>query len=90
MNIYVFAIFDKKAGSFQAPFTAVSSGVAQRMLREEMLEDRSMFSRYSDDFTLTILGSFDCISGLFDTQPPNDVCELSTLVGARSDFLRDI
>lgn len=63
MKVSMFAIYDKKANSFQSPFTAVSPGVAERMVREEMSEDALLMRRHSEDFQLWSLGSFDTESG---------------------------
>ena len=71
MIVFVFSIYDEKAGAFAAPFTAPSIGHAIRSFADEVnsARDSSLLSKHPEDFQLFELGMFDDSDGSFDLLP---------------------
>ncbi|WNK14143.1 MAG: nonstructural protein [Microvirus sp.] len=63
------AVFDAAVGSFNRPFFVPSLGLALRSFADEVnrYDDNNPMSRHPNDFSLYKLGSYDEISGRFDS-----------------------
>lgn len=64
MLLKVFSIRDQKAGVFNTPFFQKSVGEAERNFRELIKDDKSLVSKYPEDFDLYEIGDYDDEKGL--------------------------
>ena len=62
----LFSIRDSKIDDFLPPFCAKTIGEAEREVTELLRNKESRFYRYSDDFTLFELGTFDSSLGFVE------------------------
>lgn len=85
MIAHLFSIYDESVHAFHAPIMAVSEVVIRRSLLDlftaensRPLLERSNYVRYSGDFVLYHVGSFDTDSGAVTAvNPLYRVCSLS-------------
>lgn len=63
MELKVFSIRDSKGEIFHQPFFNKSHGEAERNFRELTNDQKSMISKYPEDFDLYYLGTYDDNSG---------------------------
>lgn len=76
----VFGIYDSKAEAYLPPFMMKSKGEALRALGAHVNDPQHNFCKYSEDFTLFELGSWDEVSGKYDLHPaPQSMCVLIEL-----------
>lgn len=59
----MFAVLDKAAQLYMAPFFVVAEGVAVRDFMDEANNPSSLLSKHAKDFSLYRLGSFDDVTG---------------------------
>lgn len=69
MMLKVFAIYDSKAEAFFPPFTMKSKGEALRAIQGLINDPEHNFAKYSEDFTIFELGSWDDASARYDLHP---------------------
>lgn len=69
MQMKIFSIHDKKAGSFQTPWYKHSHGEAERDFQTAVNDEKSFLNKYPQDFDLYYLGQIDLNSGKFETLP---------------------
>lgn len=79
-----FAVYDKKANLFTAPFPSHTPGSAERSLKESINNPESVHHKYPDDFALYLVFDFDDESGLVveTYEPPRLIVEASSLVSS--------
>lgn len=65
MIVKVFAVFDKKAEAFMAPFTFPNIGQGVRAFGDVVNRNGSGIARHPEDYDLYDLGSFNDASGEF-------------------------
>lgn len=65
MTKKVFSIRDNRTSAYLPPFYMHSRGEAERALAETMEDHRHPFAKYTADYTLFELGTFDEIEGQF-------------------------
>lgn len=80
MKSEIFSVYDAAAGAFLQPFFAPSLGSALRSLTDAVNDPKHEFSKHAGDYTLFKFGSFDDNSGLFETQPPEQVTTCLALI----------
>lgn len=66
MKLKVFAIKDSKIEAFKNPIFLNSQGEAIRALTDEVENPQSLFHKYSEDFTLYELGTYDDQTATFE------------------------
>lgn len=66
MLVKVFGIYDSKAEAYLPPFFMKSKGEAIRAITAHVNDAQHNFCKYSEDFTLFELGSFDDSNGKFE------------------------
>lgn len=66
MNLY--SIFDRAAGTYNAPICCVSDSVAIRMLRETLCDASTILAKYPDDYQLVKIGEFLVENGQINPQ----------------------
>nr|WAE43877.1 MAG: nonstructural protein [Microviridae sp.] len=66
MIVKVFGIYDSKAEAYLQPFFMKSAGEAIRAITDLVNDDKHNFGKYSADYTLFQLGSFDDATAKFD------------------------
>lgn len=59
----LFAIFDRKAEGFQAPFPVPTLGQAERAFLDACMEDGTDLAKHPEDYALYLVGEFDQSSG---------------------------
>lgn len=65
-----YAIFDKKAAYYFPPFLSRNDGEALRFAQDATNDPQSVISRNPGDFALVIVGSFDDVTGIIETDDP--------------------
>lgn len=65
----LFAVRDVKADAFGAPMSIATKGLAIRSFTDACADRKSDLNRFSDDYSLYELGSYDPNSGLIVTNP---------------------
>lgn len=65
MILSVFAVHDKAVGAFKPPIFARSRGEIIRSFTDAVNDEKSDFARFSSDYCLFELGTWDDISGGF-------------------------
>jgi len=66
MELKAFTIRDSKAECFNTPFFQKSHGEAERSFREIANDQKSMISKYPEDYDLYYLGTYNDQTGLID------------------------
>lgn len=59
----VFSVYDNKAEAFLQPFFADTTGVALRSIGDAIADSSHPFGKYTADFTLFCLGTFNDSTG---------------------------
>lgn len=75
MKLFIFCVRDSASDQFGNPMFLIAPGQAVRSFTSEVnraAEDNIMFS-HPDDFELFEVGSFDTVSGAFETFQPRSV-----------------
>jgi len=63
MQLKIYSIRDAKAGIFHNPWMKNTHGEAERDFTELTKDEKSMVSKYPEDFDLYFLGSYDNVTG---------------------------
>lgn len=80
MLMKVFCIYDSKAEAYLQPFFMRSKGEALRALQTLVEDANHNFCKFSADFSLFELGSFDDSRAFFDLlSTPKSICVLQEL-----------
>ncbi len=66
MKLEVFSIYDSKAEAFIQPWYSQTLGTAIRSFEQAVNQEGHDFAKFSGDYTLFHLGSFDQTKGRFD------------------------
>lgn len=66
MQIKIFCVHDSKAEAFMNPFYSPTAGTAIRMFTASANNPEHEFGKYSEDYTLFELGSWDEDNATFD------------------------
>lgn len=66
MELKIYSIRDSKGELYNQPFYQKTHGEAERTFRELTNDEKSMVSKYPDDFDLYFLGSFNDANGTFE------------------------
>lgn len=69
MILKCFAVFDVKAGAFLPPFFLPETPVAVRVFGDCVNDSQHQFGKHPEDYSLFLLGEFDCRVGSFKAQP---------------------
>lgn len=64
MQLKVFSIRDKKGEIFMQPFFQKTVGEAERSFKTLTQDEKSMISKYPDDFDLYHVGEYDDQNGM--------------------------
>ncbi len=67
--MYLYAIRDKKAQSFDTPFPAANDGVAARMFSDLVNRSDNLVGQHPEDFELARVAFFDPATGYFVAEP---------------------
>jgi len=63
MQLKIFSIRDSKGEIYNTPFFQKTHGEAERMFRELANDQKSMISKYPDDFDLYYIGEYSDQTG---------------------------
>lgn len=63
MELKIFSVYDRKAGTYGQPFALQSRGVALRTFQSWVQDPNSFFAKFPDDFELYEIGVFHQVSG---------------------------
>lgn len=69
MKLQIYSIRDSKGEVFNTPFFQKTHGEAERNFRELVNDEKSMVSKYPEDFDLYHLGSYEDQSGKIEILP---------------------
>lgn len=61
----VVSVFDKKAGHYGPPMHVRAVGEALRGFIAAVNDEKAPFSKFPEDYVLSLLGDFDDVSGVF-------------------------
>lgn len=78
-KINIFAIFDKKAVSYLAPFYFPQKGQAIRAFEDSINDTNSVFNKHPEDYALYKLGEYDDQSGIIKSTQPEFIEEALNL-----------
>jgi len=82
MKKVYYAIYDRKAEMFSAPFLEIKDGTAIRAVQDQVINSPDHpFAKYPSDFSLHRLGEFDEASGVITGHMPEKLQEIENLVG---------
>lgn len=65
MRMIAFAVYDRAACAYSAPFFQATRGLGERSFGEACADEKSQLSKTPGDFELFEVGSFDSEEGLF-------------------------
>lgn len=83
MELKVFTVRDSKAEIYSPPFYSKTHGEAERNFRELANDQKSMVSKYPQDFDLYFLGTYDDSVGKMDIlDTPQHVVKAANLSNA--------
>lgn len=63
MKIYLYAIKDRQMNAFMAPIALPTTGVAIRMLRDQVNDTNNALFKHPSDYSLWQLGHYDDATG---------------------------
>lgn len=69
-----FAIRDLKAEGFNVPFFQPTFGLAERVFKEACQDEKTVFAKNKEDFSLYYIGEYDQSSGTIKPEVPKLVC----------------
>lgn len=76
----LYSIYDVAEARFKPPFVATTDTSARRAISEAMNADKqSLIYKYSNEYKLYRLGSYDCTRGLIVSIEPLMICSLFDL-----------
>ena len=82
MKKIYYAVYDRKAELFSAPFLEIKDGTAIRAIQDLVVNSpEHAFAKHPSDFSLHRLGEFDDVSGVITGQMPEKLQEIENLVG---------
>lgn len=77
MKLGIYAVQDRKAGTFARPFTIQNDAMAVRAFVAAKQDPSSELSKYPEDFALYYLGTFDDDTGtIIQPTPPQALSEV--------------
>ena len=81
MKKVYYAVFDRKAEMYSAPFLEIKDGTAIRAIQDLVINSTDhAFAKHPQDFTLFKLGEFDDVTGVITGhEMPKKVIEIETL-----------
>lgn len=65
MLLKAFSVRDSKVGAYNTPWFQKSIGEAERSFNELVKDEKSMVSKYPDDYDLYFIGDYDDQTGVF-------------------------
>lgn len=74
----IYSVFDKKAQEYNAPFVEITDATAIRAIQDLVSNKEHPLSRFSEDYELVKLGSFDPATGIIEMEPM-DLIQLAKL-----------
>lgn len=74
----IYSIFDKKAQEYNAPFVEVTDATAIRAIQDVVSNQDHPFSKFSEDYELVKLGTYDPTTGIIEMDPM-DLIQLAKL-----------
>jgi len=69
MQLKLFTVYDRAAQAYMTPFFLLTKGLAIRSFSETVNDPNHNFGKYSEDFTLFELGSYDDQKSKFEIYP---------------------
>lgn len=73
MLLKIFTVYDAASGIYLKPFFSRSKGEAMRSILD-ILDDKSHdLSKYSADYTMFDMGTYDDCTGMFNTHEPKSL-----------------
>lgn len=82
MKKVYYAIYDRKAEQYSAPFLEVTDGTAIRAVQDLVVNDPNhAFAKHPSDFSLHRLGTFEDTTGTIEVEDRKKVIEIETLKG---------
>lgn len=73
MILKIFTIFDVKAGAYLPPFYLPQTAMAVRTFADCIKDPEHSFGKHPEDYTLMAIGSFDDMTALAITTPPESL-----------------
>jgi len=65
MNLRAYSIRDAKCEIFHPPWYAKTHGEAERIFAQSVNDEKTMLSKFPEDFDLYFVGEYDETSGVF-------------------------
>jgi len=83
MEMKMYTVYDSKAEAYLNPFVLRSKGEAIRSFQTEANKPDSNLNRYSEDYTLFEIGTFDTDTGIVTSN------KIHTALGKAIEFRKD-
>jgi len=77
LNLKLFSVYDRKAGTYGQVFSLQTRGVAMRTFQTWVQDPNSFFAKFPDDFELYEIGEFDVQTGDMISIKPDFVVRAS-------------
>jgi len=81
MDLMMFAVQDLKAGSWNAPFTAINVETAKRQVVQWLLNPQTTIAQFPEDFRLFSIGTYNVDTGYVVGVGPEFICDCLSLKG---------
>lgn len=78
-TLSIFTLRDSKVNAYLQPFFMRSQGEAERAIKDILRDPNHNITRYAEDYSLFLHGSFDETTGIFATHEPKVICNAATL-----------
>lgn len=65
-KVTIYAVYDKKAERYDTPFFAMNDLFAERRFVMSIEDNKSIISRFKNDFQLVRLGFFNVLDGVME------------------------
>jgi hypothetical protein len=69
----IYTVFDVASGFYAKPFLVRSKGEAIRAIMDILADEKHELTKYSADYTLFELGTFDDNTGMYNTHVPKSL-----------------
>ena len=70
MKVLAFAVFDRAARAYSAPFFQHTRGLGERMFADTLMDEKTTIHQHPGDFELFEVGAFDTEEGTFEVRKP--------------------
>lgn len=87
MKLRIYSIYDQKSEVFNTPFFQQTHGEAERSFRSAVNDEKTLFSKYPEDYDLYYIGDYDDNEGKIKPEPsPQHMVKAIQCVNKKPDL----